>query len=107
MMRYLVRMARQRAPRISEGIRSTFTIPPALHAIAIELAEAQGTTPNDMLVRLAEGGARAYERERQITQLAEARRRAVLDSLGSIPRIDELPDPAEMERAVSAARRLP
>jgi hypothetical protein len=72
---------------------------------ADRLARELGTTANDAIVRLAEDGASARERRRQIAALASERRAAVeqvsFDEALTFPAADEFRD------AMLAGRRDP
>jgi hypothetical protein len=66
-----------RAPRRA-GDRTTLRVPDDLAASIERYAEEHQTSANDALVRLAYEGASAYEREREIAQLARVRGEAIM-----------------------------
>ena len=63
---------RERAPRRS-GQRTQLTVPSELWRAAEELAEQHGTTPNDIVVRLAASGLELARRRLEIRALADER----------------------------------
>jgi hypothetical protein len=84
---------RRRAPS-REGHRTTLTVPHSVLDAADRLARELGTTANDAIVRLAEEGASARGRHKQIAVLASERRAAVervgLSDALAFPSADEL-----------------
>jgi hypothetical protein len=60
-------------------------VPDDLLASVQRYAAEHRTSTNDALVRLAYAGASAYERRREIDELAAVRRDAILESLRSVP----------------------
>lgn len=95
---------RQRAPHRA-GHRTTLTVPHSVLDAADRLARALGTTPNDALVRLAEEGASARERQERIAALA-AERRAAVERVG-VSDVLGFPSPEELHEAMLAGRRDP
>lgn len=95
---------RRRAPR-REGHRTTLTVPHSVLDAAGRLAQELGTSANDALVRLAEEGVSARERQERIAALASHRRAAVervgLNDAHAFPSADEL------HEAMLAGRRDP
>ncbi|MDQ3936396.1 MAG: DUF2188 domain-containing protein [Actinomycetota bacterium] len=84
-----------RAPA-SDGPRTTLRLPPDLAATADRLARDLHISRNDAILRLAERGARQYEREQEIAARRDARWDAVVaDKAGS-------GDPPSLEEAREA-----
>jgi predicted DNA-binding ribbon-helix-helix protein len=104
-MRYDAAMQpRRRAPRRA-GHRTTLTIPDPILQTADRLARELGTTTNDAIVRLAQEGASARERQAQISALTAARRAAV-EHTGLSDALT-FPSALELREAMLAGRRDP
>jgi hypothetical protein len=95
---------RRRAPRRT-GQRTTLTVPHSVLDAADRLAQELGTTTNDAIVRLAEEGASARERHKQIAALA-AERRATVERVG-LSDVLAFPSSDELHEAMLAGRRAP
>lgn len=95
---------RPRAPRRA-GARTTLRVPDDLAETVARYAEQHRTSTNDALIRLAYDGARRYEQERTVEELA-AERRAAIDRLddGEIPPDVEPLSPEETTRAILGFR---
>ncbi len=91
------RASRARAPR-REGRRTTLRVPVALEAELSRTARELGTSENEALVHLAQIGARATRRQRDLSRLIGRRRAAVSGSARPAP--EELPSPQEMREAI-------
>jgi hypothetical protein len=80
-------------------------VPYSVLGAAQRLAGELGTTANDAIVRLAEEGAAARERRKQIAALAAERRAAVerVNVNGALP----FPSPNELHEAMLGGRREP
>lgn len=94
--------ARERAPK-RQGHRAQLTVPDDLWEAAREVAEAAGTTPNDVVVRFAEAGKELLERRAQTARLAERRWRAYLAQ--GEPAVDAALPTAEEAAAAARAFR--
>lgn len=92
-----------RAPRRA-GERTTLRVPDDLAETIARYAEQHRTSTNDALVRLALDGARRYEYEREVEDLARVRREAILDRTPVPPGI-RVPSSAETTAAILAWRR--
>lgn len=104
-MRYDALMEpRKRAPHRT-GQRTTLTVPASVLEQAGDLARELGTTVNDAIVRLAQDGASARERRRQIVALASERQGAVERS--GLSNALDLPSPDELRETMLAGRRDP
>lgn len=95
---------RPRAPRRA-GARTTLRVPEDLAETVARYAERHRTSPNDALIRLALDGARRYEQERTVAELA-AERGAAIDRLddGEVPPGVEPLSPEETTRAILGFR---
>lgn len=94
---------RPRAPRRT-GARTTLRVPDDLSETVVRYAEQHRTSTNDALIRLAYGGAKRYEYEREVETLARVRREAILQRT-SIPEGVRVPTSAETTAAILAWRR--
>jgi hypothetical protein len=93
--------ARQRAPKRG-GQRTQLTVPQSLWAAAQALAEDIGTTPNDVIVRLA--GQRLAEAERQ-AELERIASERWAEFLRATPET-RAERPAELDELLEAAAAL-
>lgn len=84
------------------GRRTTLRVPARLEAEIARTAGELGISENEALVRLAEIGARAAARERDVRRVIDRRRAAVSGSRATGP--DPLPSPQEMREAILADR---
>jgi hypothetical protein len=93
-----------RAPRRT-GARTTLRVPDDLAETVARYAEQHRTSTNDALVRLAYDGAKRYDYEQTVEELA-AERRAAIDRLddGEIPVEAELLSGEETARAILGFR---
>ncbi len=91
---------RPRAPRRA-GARTTLRVPDDLAETVARYAEQHRTSTNDALIRLAYDGARRYDYEHTVEELAAARR-AAIDRLVD----DEIPPDAEMPSGEETARAI-
>ena len=92
-----------RAPRRA-GARTTLRVPDDLAETVARYAEQHRTSTNDALVRLACDGAKRYEYEREVEELARVRREAILGRTPVPPGI-RIPSSAETTAAILAWRR--
>jgi hypothetical protein len=65
-----------RAPRRT-GTRTTLRVPDDLAETVARYAEEHRTSTNDALVRLAYAGAKRYEHDREVAEVARRRREAI------------------------------
>jgi hypothetical protein len=93
-----------RAPRRT-GARTTLRVPDDLAETVARYADQHRTSTNDALIRLAYDGAKSYEYEHTVEELA-AMRRAAIDRLddGEIPADVEPLSPEETTRAILGFR---
>jgi cupin superfamily acireductone dioxygenase involved in methionine salvage len=91
-----------RAPR-RQGSRTTLRVPDDLAETVERYAQEHKTSSNDALVRLAYDGARIYEHNREVNELARIRREAI-DRLPEVPPGTELPSAQETAEAILAWR---
>lgn len=91
-----------RAPR-RHGARTTLRVPDDLAETVARYAEEHKTSTNDALIRLAYDGARIYEANREVKELARIRREAI-DRLPEVPPDLELPSAEETTEAILAWR---
>jgi hypothetical protein len=92
-----------RAPRRT-GARTTLRVPDDLAETVARYAEQHRTSTNDALIRLAYDGARRYEYEREVEELALVRRKAILQRT-PVPEGIRVPTSAETTAAILAWRR--
>jgi len=92
-----------RAPRRA-GARTTLRVPDDLADTVERYAEQHRTSTNDALIRLAYGGAKRYEYEREVEELARVRREAILQRT-PVPAGVRVPTSAETTAAILAWRR--
>jgi hypothetical protein len=97
------RSARSDAGR-RHGRRTTLRVPDRLESEISRTASELGVSENEALVRLAEIGARAAERERAIRRVIGKRRAAVSGSEAETPGLGSLPSPQEMQEAILVDR---
>lgn len=97
------RSANSDAPR-RQGRRTTLRVPGGLEAEISRTASELGVSENEALVRLAEIGARAAERERGIRLVIGKRRAAVSGSAADTTGLGSLPSPQEMREAILVDR---
>ncbi|MBW8059868.1 MAG: hypothetical protein FVQ78_05945 [Solirubrobacterales bacterium] len=95
------RPSRARAPR-REGRRTTLRVPTALEAELSRTAHDLGTSENEALVHLAQIGAGAAKRQRDLRRVIAKRRAAVSGSKQS--GVEEFPSPQEMREAILVDR---
>lgn len=74
------REGRRRAPRRT-GHRAQLTVPEQVWAEIVGIADAVGTTPNDILVRLAAERLEERRRSIELSRRAEERWRGFLDAI--------------------------
>jgi hypothetical protein len=91
-----------RAPR-RQGARTTLRVPDDLAETVERYAEEHKTSTNDALIRLAYDGARIYEANREVAELARIRREAIR-RLPEVPPDLELPSAEETTEAILAWR---
>lgn len=96
-----VREQRLRAPR-QEGRRAQITVPLPVWERAEELADAIGTTPNDILAIFASKGMELAERQLETARIAAERTSAYSARLGE--KDEEPPTIAELVEAAQALR---
>ena len=94
---------RPRAPRRA-GSRTTLRVPDDLAETVARYAEQHRTSTNDALIRLALDGAARYEHDREVEELARARRDAILRRT-PVPEGIRAPSSAETTAAILAWRR--
>jgi hypothetical protein len=94
-------VARRRAPKRA-GHRAQLTVPEPLWAAARELAEEIGTTPNDVIVRLASQQLEAAQRRAELERIATERWHAFRQAA---PEADPAETPA-LEELLDAAAAL-
>lgn len=92
-----------RAPRRT-GERTTLRVPDDLAETVKRYADEHDTSTNDALVRLAYDGAAIYEHDREVAELADARRAAILRPR-PVPSGVQLPSAQETTDAILAWRR--
>jgi hypothetical protein len=90
---------RRRAPR-RVGHRTQLTVPDELWTAAEEMGHDIGTTPNDVVVRLATIGLKWAQRQAEHDAIAEARWSAYRAARRREPVADEFPSEAEVLAAV-------
>lgn len=73
------RRVRRRAPRRA-GRRAQLTVPEEVWREIVDIADAAGTTPNDVLVRLAAERLEDRRRSTELSRRAEERWRGFLDA---------------------------
>lgn len=73
------RRGRQRAPRRT-GRRAQLTVPDHLWSEIVDIADTAGTTPNDVLVRLAAERLEERRRSIELSRRAEERWQSFLDA---------------------------
>ncbi len=73
------RPGRRRAPRRA-GRRAQLTVPEQVWSEIVGIADAAGTTPNDVLVRLAAERLEDRRRSNELSRRAEERWRAFIDA---------------------------
>lgn len=95
--------ARNRAPK-RRGHRTQLTVPHAQWEEARALAAAAGTTPNDVLVRLAAFALHELRKRREVQAVAEARTAAALGAEADGGAAVEWPSQAEYRDAVLRMR---
>lgn len=93
---------RARAPK-RQGHRTQLTVPSGVWKEARKLARELRTTPNDVVVRLAEVGLGLAQRERDLQRLAGERRDAYARAHGAVS--GEWPAAEEVEEAALRLRR--
>lgn len=93
---------RPRAPRRA-GARTTLRVPDDLAETVARYAEQHRTSTNDALVRLALDGARRYEYEREVAELARVRGEAIM-RLPRAPPEAKMPSGEELAEAILAWR---
>ena len=93
---------RPRAPR-RVGERTTLRVPDDLAETVARYAAQHRTSTNDALIRLAYLGARRYEYERTVEELA-AERGAAIMRLPGAPHDAEMPSGEELAEAILAWR---
>jgi len=74
------RRVRRRAPRRTGGHRAQLTVPEQVWSEIVAIADAAGTTPNDILVRLAAERLGERRRSLELSRRAEERWRGFLDT---------------------------
>ena len=94
---------RPRAPRRT-GARTTLRVPDDLAETVARYAEQHRTSTNDALIRLALDGATRYEYDREVEQLASARREAIMRRT-PVPEGIRVPSSEETTAAILAWRR--
>lgn len=92
-----------RAPRRA-GARTTLRVPDDLAETIAAYAEQHRTSTNDALIRLAYVGAKRYEHDREVEELARVRREAILRRT-PVPEDIEVPTSARTTAAILAWRR--
>ena len=92
-----------RAPRRT-GARTTLRVPDDLAETVARYAEQHRTSTNDALIRLALDGARRYEYDREVEEVARMRRDAIMGRTPVPPGI-RVPSSAETTAAILAWRR--
>ncbi len=95
------RPSRASAPR-REGRRTTLRVPAVLEAELSRTARELGTSENEALVHLAQIGAGAAKRQRDLRKVTAGRRAAVSGSTRS--GTEALPSPQEMREAILVDR---
>ena len=95
------RPSRASAPR-REGRRTTLRVPAALDVELSRTAHDLGTSENEALVHLAQIGAGAAKRQRDLRRVIAKRRAAVSGSKRS--GVEEFPSPQEMREAILVDR---
>jgi hypothetical protein len=85
-----------------EGRRTTLRVPTALEAELSRTARELGASENEALVHLAQIGAGAAKRQRDVRKVVARRRAAVAGS--SQPSPDDFPSPQEMREAILVDR---
>lgn len=96
------RSARPRAPR-RPGARTTLRVPDDLAETVARYAQQHRTSANDALIRLAYEGAKRYEYEREVEELARVRGEAIM-RLPSAPPGAAMPSGEEIAEAILAWR---
>lgn len=86
------------------GRRTTLRVPDRLEAEISRTADELGVSENEALVRLAEIGARAAARERDVRRVIGRRRAAVSGSRAETTGPGSLPSPQEMREAILVDR---
>ncbi len=96
----------RRAPRAPRrvGARTTLRVPDDLAETVARYAEQHRTSTNDALVRLAYDGAKRYEYEREIEELAAVRRAAIMRRT-PVSASTRIPTSEETTAAILAWRR--
>ncbi len=92
-----------RAPRRA-GARTTLRVPDDLAETVARYAKQHRTSTNDALIRLAYDGAKRYEYDREVEELAQSRREAILRRT-PIPEGIRVATSAETTAAILAWRR--
>ena len=92
-----------RAPR-RHGARTTLRVPDDLAGTVARYAEQHRTSTNDALIRLALDGAKRFEYDREVQELARVRQKAILGRTPVPPGI-RIPSSAETTAAILAWRR--
>jgi predicted DNA-binding ribbon-helix-helix protein len=93
---------RQRAPRRT-GRRTQLTVPDDVWLELTEIAHATGTTPNDVLVRLAGERLRDRRRAAALKRLADDRWRAFTDADHALPTTEGI-EPLTEEQLVALSQ---
>jgi hypothetical protein len=91
-----------RAPR-RIGPRTTLRVPDDLAETVARYADQHRTSTNDALIRLALDGAKRYEYEREVEELARVRGEAIM-RLPRAPPDAEMPSGEEIAEAILAWR---
>lgn len=87
-----------------QGRRTTLRVPDRLEAAVSRAARELGVSENEALIRLAEIGARAAARERDVRRVIGKRRAAVSGSRTETTAPGSLPSPQEMKEAILVDR---
>jgi hypothetical protein len=93
---------RPRAPR-RDGARTTLRVPEDLAETVARYAEQHRTSTNDALIRLALDGAKHYDYEHAVEELARVRGEAIM-RLPRAPPDAEMPSGEELAEAILAWR---
>lgn len=97
-----VAAARSRAPR-RRGTRRQITVPDALWAAAEAMAPGWRTTPNDVVVQLAQAGLDDTQRREQIVAIAQ-QRRAAYAGMAPTEDVDAWAPQGVVDAAITAGR---
>jgi predicted DNA-binding ribbon-helix-helix protein len=97
---------RQRAPRRSGGHRAQLTVPDAMWRELTDIAQAAGTTPNDVLMRLAAERLRDRQRAAALRKRADERWRAFADASSVGSPTDPTAKPLSAEELVKLSQAL-